>query len=323
MKQYFIKGMALAAVALLTVPAVYAQKEKEKEDKEMQRINIIRKGNLNEKTVIEIQGDKVTVNGKDADKSADVSVNVNKVRDYSALARSHNGFDFDFDGDRVSLFHEDNNRAMLGVTPDEDDKGARIISVSPGSAAEKSGLKKGDIITKIDNQKIKEADDVSKIIRAHKPGDKVDISYLREGKEQKQSIELGKWKGAAMPALPSITMPQQWKEELPRVETIPGGQGWVISTNTPKLGLSIQDTDDGKGVKVLDVDNDTNAAKAGLKEGDIITRINEKDVNSTEEVTRIVKENKTKPSMQFQVLRNGKTQTLEVKTPRKLKTADL
>jgi serine protease Do len=46
-------------------------------------------------------------------------------------------------------------------------------------------------------------------------------------------------------------------------------------------------------------------------------------VNSTDEVTRIVKENKTKPSMQFQVLRNGKTQTLEVKTPRKLKSADL
>jgi len=97
----------------------------------------------------------------------------------------------------------------------------------------------------------------------------------------------------------------------------------VISTNTPRLGLSIQDTDDGKGVKVLDVDDDTNAAKAGLKEGDIITRINDKDVNSTDEVTRIVKENKTKPSMQFQVLRNGKTQTLEVKTPRKLKSADL
>lgn len=327
MKQYFIKGIALAGIALLTVPAAFAQKEKEKEkDKEQQHINIIRKGNLDEKTVIEIKGDKVTVNGKPASENDNVSVNVNKIRDYRALARVHAGdqdydFNFDFDNDRVSLFHEDANRAMLGVTPDEDDKGAMITSVSPGSAAEKAGLKKGDIITKIDDKKIEEADDVSKIIRSHKPGDKVSITYLRGGKEQKQSVELGKWKGATMP---SVVMPKQWQGEFPRVETMPGGQGYVISgSGTPKLGLSIQDTDDGKGVKVIDVDEDSNAGKAGLKEDDIITRVNDKDVNSTDEVTRIVRESRSLPSMKFQVLRNGKTQTLEVRTPRKIKTADL
>jgi serine protease Do len=331
MKQYFIKGIALAGIALLTVPAAFAQKEKEKdkEDKDMQTINIIRKGNLDEKTVIEIKGDKVTVNGKPADQNNDISVNVNKIRDYRALARVHAGednynFDFDFENDRVSLFHEDANRAMLGVTPDEDDKGAMITSVSPGSAAEKAGLKKGDIITEIDDKKIEEADDVSKIIRSHKPGDKVSITYLRGGKEQKQSVELGKWKGATMPPVPSVVMPRQWQGEYPRVETMPGGQGYVIrGSGTPKLGLSIQDTDDGKGVKVIDVDEDSNAGKAGLKEDDIITRVNDKDVNSTDEVTRMVRESRSLPSMKFQVLRNGKTQTLEVRTPRKIKTADL
>jgi serine protease Do len=330
MKQYFIKGIALAGIALLTVPAAFAQKEKEKEkDKEQQHINIIRKGNLDEKTVIEIKGDKVTVNGKPASENDNVSVNVNKVKDYRSLARIHAGdedynFNFDFDDDRVSLFHEDANRAMLGVTPDEDEKGALITSVSPGSAAEKAGLKKGDIITKIDDQKIEEADDVSRIIRSHKPGDKVSITYLRNGKEQKQSVELGKWKGATMPPMPSVVMPREWQGEYPRVETMPGGQGYVISgSSAPKLGLSIQDTDDGKGVIVIDVDEDSNAGKAGLKEGDIITRVNAKDVNSTDEVTRIVRESRSKPSMQFQVLRKGKTQTLEVRTPRKIKSADL
>jgi serine protease Do len=335
MKQYFIKGMALAGIALLTVPSAFAQKEKdkekEKENQEVQRINITRKGNLSEKTVIEIQGDKVTVNGKDAKDAPDVSVNVNKIRDYRALApgaRTHvysggDNFNFDFDNDRVSLFHEDANRAMLGVTPDEDAKGAKITSVSEGSAAEKAGLKKGDIITRIDNEKITEADDVSRVIRSKKPGDKVAITYLRDGKEQKETIELGKWKGAVMPKLPAVTLPQEWRGEFPRVETIPGGQGYVISSGAPKLGLSIQDTDDGKGVKIIEVDEDSNAGKAGLKEGDIITRVNDRDVNSTDEVTRIVRENRSKPSMQFQVQRKGKTQTIEVRSPRKIKTADL
>jgi serine protease Do len=332
MKQYFIKGMALAAIAVLTVPSAFAQKEKEKEkeDQEMQRINIIRKGNLDEKTVIEIKGDKVTVNGKDAKENTEVTVNVNKIRDYRALApgarartRSGEDFNFEFDDDRVSLFHEDANRAMLGVTPDDDSKGARIDAVSEGSAAAKAGLKKGDIITKIDDKKVTEADDVSRIIRSHKPGDKVSITYLRDGKEQKQTVELGKWKGALMPSLPKVTVPGEWRDELPRIETMPGGQGWVISGPAPKLGLSIQDTDDGKGVKVIEVDEDSNAGKAGLKEGDIITRVNDKEVNSTDEVTRMVRESRLKPSMQFQVQRKGKTQTIEVKTPRKIKTADL
>lgn len=338
MKQYFIKGMALATIALFSVPSAFAQKEKdkekEKENQEVQRINIIRKGNLEEKTVIEIKGDKVTVNGKDADANTDVTVNVNKIRDYRALApgararvygRDSEDFDFnfDFDGDRVSLFHEDANRAMLGVTPDEDAKGAKITAVSEGSAAAKAGLKKGDIITRIDNEKITEADDVSRIIRSKKPGEKVNITFLRDGKEQKQAVELGKWKGAVMPKLPTVTMPQEWRGELPRIETMPGGQGFVISGPAPKLGLSIQDTDDGKGVKIIEVDEDSNAGKAGLQEGDIITRVNDREVNSTDEVTRLVRESRGKPSMQFQVQRKGKTQTIEVRTPRKIKTADL
>jgi serine protease Do len=328
MKQYSIKGMTLAAIVLLSVPSAFAQKEadkeKVKENKEVQRINITRKGNLTEKTVIEIQGDKVTVNGKDAKDAPDVSVNVNKIRDYRALApsaRAHvysggDNFDFHFDDDRISLFHE-------GVTPDDDNKGARIDAVSEGSAAAKAGLKKGDVITRIDNDKVTEADDVSRIIRSKKPGDKVAITYLRDGKEQKQTVELGKWKGAVMPKLPTVTLPNEWRGEFPRVETMPGGQGYVISSGAPKLGLSIQDTDDGKGVKVIDVDEDSNAGKAGIKEDDIITRVNDREVSSTDEVTRIVRESRGKPSMQFQVQRKGKTQTIEVRTPRKIKTADL
>ena len=64
----------------------------------------------------------------------------------------------------------------------------------------------------------------------------------------------------------------------------------------PRLGLSVQDTDDGKGVKVIDVDEESNAAKAGVKENDIITHVNDKEVNSADEVAKLVRENKDKPN---------------------------
>ena len=87
--------------------------------------------------------------------------------------------------------------------------------------------------------------------------------------------------------------------------------------------MAVQDTDDGKGVKVLDVDDDGTAFKAGIKEEDIITHIDDKAVNSADEVSKMMKEKKDQPTVRFQVNRAGKTQNLEVKIPRKLKTVDL
>ena len=206
MKQIFVKRLLIAGVALLTVPSVVlAQKDKEKDDKEkkeMQTIVITRNGNTNEKTIIEIDGDKVKVNGKDAKDNKDVHVNVNTIKGLSGnrlrmstMAPGAGAWNLNMDDQGLSLFSEDENRAMLGVVTEGNDKGAEIQSVTKESAAEKAGLKKGDIITKIGNTKIKSTDDVTEAIHARKPGDKVDITYLRDGKEQKVTAELGKWKG--------------------------------------------------------------------------------------------------------------------------------
>jgi serine protease Do len=116
------------------------------------------------------------------------------------------------------------------------------------------------------------------------------------------------------------------RETMPRIQSAPRGQfgqTYSWSGNSPKLGLSVQDTDDGKGVKVIEVDSDSNAAKAGVKENDIITHVNDKEVNGADEVAKIVKENKDKVSLQLKLKRDGKVQNIEVKMPRKLKTADL
>ena len=100
-----------------------------------------------------------------------------------------------------------------------------------------------------------------------------------------------------------------------------GAYAW--SGGQPKLGLSVQDTDDGKGVKVIEVDEESNAAKAGLKENDVLTHFNDKEVNSADEVAKLVKENKDKPTINLKIKRDGKSQSIEVKMPRKLKTTDI
>jgi serine protease Do len=330
MKAVIMRRLFIAGIALLTVPSVFAQKEKEYKEKsdkkEVQTIVITRSGDKEDKVTVEVKGDKVTVNGKDVKDYKDGDV---KVRSYSgshgmAMNGPAGAQSFVWkDGNAMSLFSEDENRAMLGVTTEGNDKGAEIESVTKESAAEKAGLKKGDIITKIGDRKIESTDDVTEAVRAHKPGDKVTITYVRDGKTQTANAELMKWKGVRMATIsgpmnftPMPDLNQRFKEIMPM-------EGYAYGVGRPRLGLSIQDTEDGLGVKVLDVDDESAAAKAGIKEGDILIGVDDTDIKGTEDVLRATRASKDKTSYKFKVKRGNSTQNIEVKIPRKLKTADL
>ena len=325
MKQVITKGLFIAGIALLTVPSsvLAQQKEKEKDNKKEKTVEtiVINRENENDaKTIIEIDGDKIKVNGKEVTGKEDgVTVRRSKYKTNSNYAYGF-GNAYSWDGDRMSFFNEDENRAMLGVTTEGDAKGAEVVSVTKESAAEKAGLKKGDIITKIGDKSIESSDDVTEAVRAHKPGDKVALTFLRDSKEQKATAELTKWKGIALNGV-YRTIPQVNMGDLNRVEA-PFFNNWNMAGNR-KLGLSIQDTDDSKGVKVLEVEGESNAAKAGIQKDDIILSVDDKEIKSTEDVTRSIRENREKYTFNFKIQRGGKTQNVEVKMPKKLRTTDL
>jgi serine protease Do len=334
-----VQNFAIAAlVATLSIPSFGQEKEKTKQEKdtkkEVEQITIVRKTDTKEKTVIEINGDKITVNGKPIDelkKDGDVTVHRSKYKTLEGL----NGYtvqgragSFNWDGDHFKMYDVDENRAMLGVVTEEVEGGVKVSELTEESAAKKAGIKVGDIITKIGDTKIEDPDQLSETVRKHKPGDKVTVTILRDKKEQKITTELGKWKGVNTYAFGpgaqnfKMDMPNYDQMFTPRVQATPRVR-YGQSTGTPKLGLSVQDTDDGKGVKVIEVDAESNAAKAGLKENDIITSFNDKEVNSADEVAKMVRESKDKPTINLKIKRAGKVQNVELKIPRKLKTADL
>jgi serine protease Do len=330
MKKYLIR-ICVVAGALVALPAFAQTKKSDKKDKDVQTIVITRDGNLEDETVIRVKGDKVTVNGKDADKSGDVNVNVNTIKKGRHVSINgiggRNTWVFSDDEDGHTFFSEDENRAMLGVITDLDDKGARVTSVTKESAAEKAGLKEGDIITKIDKETINGDGDVARAIRAHKPGDKVAITVLRDGKEQNLHAELTKWKGMSTFGTLAPTRMFNMNDfnvhvPTPPTPMTPGTYSMVYGAR-PRLGISIQDTEDGKGVKITDVDDETPAAKSGLKENDIITKVDDDAITSTDELKRITTRLRSGSAMNFHVLRDGKEQVIEVKIPRKLKSADL
>lgn len=341
MKQNWIRTSAIVfSMALLIPAALLAQKEeKTKENKEKNDFKqiIITSKNDKENIVVEVKGDKVTVNGKPIEEfknNEDVSVRVSKVKDIRSLAMTgqNRNHVFNYNNDAQTLFNHDENRAMLGVTTEKTEAGVKINSITKESAAAKIGLKEGDIIKRINETKISDPDDLSAAVRKQKPGDKVSVMYERDKKELTGTAELTQWKGNVF-TTEGFSMNLEGLDKLSLENMFPKGQGnprmysprqnWTRSGGTPKLGLSVQDTDDGKGVKVLEVDDDSNAAKAGLKNNDVISEIDGKAVNNTDEVVKIIKESKDKVSLMVKLSRDGKTHNIEVKMPRKIKTADL
>jgi len=82
--------------------------------------------------------------------------------------------------------------ALLGVsTQPVQSGGAGVQDVTSGSAADKAGLQVGDVITKIDGTAITSPDDLASAINGHQPGDKVTVTYTRDGQTKTADVTLG------------------------------------------------------------------------------------------------------------------------------------
>lgn len=73
----------------------------------------------------------------------------------------------------------------------ESTEGAYINSLVSGGAADKAGLKEGDVIVAVDGDEIISSSDLVLAVRAHNPGDQVQVTYLRDGKEETATVTLG------------------------------------------------------------------------------------------------------------------------------------
>ena len=295
-----------------------------------------------DKTIIIIDNGKITVNGeevKDLNGKLDMLGKGNfnfddmqygpEMRDmfknFSPKMQGIQNFKERF----FNLQNARSNNAMLGVNV-KDDNGARITEVVKESGAEKAGLKTDDIITSINSDKITDGDVLIQTIGKYKPEDVVDVTVLRNGKEKKFKATLGKnetalnntfnWNNnGVMPPPPPLPPDVPGAFNFNR----DGFRGFNQDTDRPKFGFDIKDNEDGDGVIITEVKDESNASKAGLKEADIITAAAGTPVKTVDDLKRILAENRDKSAINITVLRSGKSLTFELKVPKKIKTAEL
>ena len=315
----FLVGLALSINAQVETEKETKIEKKEKTEKKEEIVIRKNKDGKSEKMVIVVDGDKITVNGKPVMdfKGKDIEV----LRRMAPMMPGNpkimfrgNGHDSDVE------FFSSGNKAFLGVMSEKDDKGAKITEVVKESAAEASGLLKDDIIIKVADKKISTPDDLVNALKDEKPGDVVDITYLRNGKESKVKATLKENKSNRFKFdfdMDNFDKKFNWNQNGD------GPFGYVFGPNKPKLGLQIQDVAEGKGVKVSDIDKDTPSEKSGLKNGDVITHINDKEISGVDDAKTAIKNLKEGESVSIKYNRDGKQMTTSIKIPKKIKTAEL
>jgi len=151
-------------------------------------------------------------------------------------------------------------------------KGALVSSVEPGSAAEKAGIRPGDVVLAVDGVEVADSADLPRLIGEKRPGSKVRLKLWRDGRSREVSAVLGEMGGETLAA-----------NESTGSENTGGRLGLAARALTPReadqLGVA-------GGLAVEQVNGP--AARAGLRPGDIILALNNQPVRTVDEFRKLV-----------------------------------
>jgi membrane-associated protease RseP (regulator of RpoE activity) len=223
------------------------------------------------------------------------------------------------------------NASWLGVqtkdlTPDQvrdlklgDEYGALVEKAEPDSPAAKAGLQKGDVIVEFAGERVRSVAELTRLVRETPVGRSVEIHIRRNG--TKQTLN------ATIAARKSVFEPLLGEGRSGRMEVWPKVNVPDLNLNFgffggPRLGVSLEEltpqladyfgVKDGKGVLVTEVSAGSAAAKAGLKAGDCITRVDSTTVESADDIHRALS---SKPEgsqdVTLTIVRDRKEQTLQ------------
>jgi Do/DeqQ family serine protease len=173
----------------------------------------------------------------------------------------------------------------LGMT---ETKGIIVNSVAPGSAAERAGIRQGDVIIALDGSPVNETNAFRNRIASSGPGAQVTLTVLRDGREQKITATTGEFK------------PEGEKSDEGEGRPGAAGQGRLglsVVPLTPEIASALNLPAGTKGVVVDSVDPAGPGASTGLARGDVIQEVNRQAITSAEDLRAAVDKNGNKPAL--------------------------
>jgi serine protease Do len=176
--------------------------------------------------------------------------------------------------------------------------GVTVSSVVPGSPAEKAELKVGDTITTVDGRPVKNGDDLVADIASRKPGTKVTLGLIRNGKKQDAPVIVAD--RSKLFAARGGDEDEGGAEAAPKESRLGITVRGITSDMADRLDIPA-----GKGVIVQDVKPGSFADDTGLSRGDVVLEINKQPVNSEDDFNRIQSSFKSGQDIVFLVRQRG------------------
>jgi membrane-associated protease RseP (regulator of RpoE activity) len=220
--------------------------------------------------------------------------------------------------------------------------GVVVDDVRTGSAAEKAGIRKGDVITEFDGERVRGVRHLTRLVTETPDGRTVKAAVQRDGRRVDLSVTpdsgtmaLGKREFELLgPPMRFEGRPGEFgpdfKWDMGRIPGVPGGAWTFKGMEKGRLGVSIQTLDGqlaeyfgtSKGVLVNSVEAGSPAAKAGLKAGDVVTAVNGTPVADAEDLIEAVRAVEDGATLSIDYTRDKKAlstkATLEKKEPAEL-----
>ncbi len=149
----------------------------------------------------------------------------------------------------------------------------------PGSAGDKAGLKRGDIITAINGEKIEDSNVLRNRVAGTLPGTELRLTVSRDGSTQELTAVLDEFDTSG-----TGTGPRSPDDGSPDKQGESGKLGLSLQPLTPESARQLNVPEGTEGMVVTEVDQAGVAAEAGISRGDVIMEINRKPVTSIEAV---------------------------------------
>ena len=220
-------------------------------------------------------------------------------------------------------------RGWLGVSLSITETGeVEIVKVTDESPADDAGLLEGDLILEIAGEEVVDREMLAREIRMRRPGDTVEMKVEREGQQKNIDVELGEYS--------QQNIMQEFEMKFPELFFSPkeGTQTFRFSNPTERegfftvlgsqkyIGVSIQALNpelaeffgvkDGTGLLINKIEEDSPAAKSGLKVGDVVVRADGKVLTSVDHFARLIQSQEEGDKVKLEVLRDKKALTIEV-----------
>jgi membrane-associated protease RseP (regulator of RpoE activity) len=240
-------------------------------------------------------------------------------------------------GGFLGIYAENISRENMGRYHVNQVRGIGVTQVIKDSPAEKAGLRKDDVILRIDGENVTSVRKLNRLVSELAPDQTVRVSFSRGGSEQEVTATIGKRTNQNFAGDLFKGGPRVWKFEGPDLKNFkwesplfnsgdmanPGDLSFFLN-NSRRIGVSTMSLTkqladyfgvaDGKGALVTSVTDDGPAAKAGLRAGDVITAVDGEAVDSPGDISRVINRKK-EGEVTLTIIRNKSQQTIRL-TPR-------